>query len=77
MSSPFDHICARCGTTISLHTFYGRKMLCVDGAPASFEVWQVIEVRRALGHKVAPEWAVAAKRSKEVQEMKSRRDSGR
>jgi hypothetical protein len=53
-------------------------MRCDDGKLGKFEVWQVIEARRALGHKITPEWAVRAKRSKENYDYQAqRRDSER
>lgn len=73
MTSPFDYHCKRCGASISVHRFHGRKMRCDDGKLGEFEIWQVIEARRALGHKISPEWAVQAKRSKEDYDYRMRR----
>jgi len=41
-------------------------MLCHDGEFSTFEVWEVVEIKRALGHKIPAKMAYAAKRSREV-----------
>jgi hypothetical protein len=63
--NPFNAVCSRCSQTISVHILYGNKAKCHDGDFSAFEVWEVVEVRRALGHKITPAMSYAAMKSRE------------
>ncbi len=64
--NPYDRVCSRCKERASIHGIRGSKMLCHDGEFSTFEVWEVVEIKRALGHKIPAKMAYAAKRSREV-----------
>ena len=64
--NPYDFICSRCSERAALHGIHGRRMLCHDGEPSTLEVWQVVAVKRALGHKIPHKMAYAALKSREA-----------
>ena len=47
-------------------------MTCHDGEFSTFDVWEVVEIKRALGHKIPTKMAYAAKRSKEAWDAQRR-----
>lgn len=63
-SNPFNAICSYCGTKISVHWFKGRKAVCEDGYADGFELWQVVDAKRALGHRINAALSHAAMVSK-------------
>ncbi len=59
-SNPFLQVCSRCHSTMSIHSIRGRKAYCDDKQASSFELWQVVATKRALGHKINPAMSHAA-----------------
>ncbi len=70
--NPYDYICSRCDQRAAIHGIRGQKMICHDGEKSTLEIWQVIEVKRALGHKIPPTMAYAAMKSREAHDAQSR-----
>ncbi len=70
--NPYDRVCSRCKEAASIHGIRGRRMICHDGEFSTFDVWEVVEVKRALGHKIPVKMAFAAKKSKEVWDAQGR-----
>lgn len=70
--NPYDHICPRCNERAAIHGLRGQKMICHDGEPSEFEIWEVVAVKRALGHKIPVKMAFAAKKSREAHDAQSR-----
>lgn len=64
--NPYNYVCPRCNERAALHGIRGQKMICHDGGKSTLEIWQVIEVKRALGHKIPHKMAYAAMRSREA-----------
>ena len=65
MGNPFAYVCGRCGAILQNHQLIGRRAKCDDASYGDFEVWQVVEAKRALGHKINPTMAFAAHKSRE------------
>jgi hypothetical protein len=63
-TNPFNHVCGRCGGTLQTHQLIGRKAKCDDDNWSDFQIWQVVDAKRALGHKINMSLAHAAMRSK-------------
>ncbi len=70
--NPYNYICSRCNERAAIHGIRGRKMLCHDGESSDFEIWQVVDVKRALGHKIPVKMAFAAMKSKEASDAQER-----
>ena len=70
--NPYGFICSRCSERAAIHGLHGRRMICHDGESSTFEVWQVVEVKRALGHKIPTKMAHAAMKSKEAWDAQGR-----
>ena len=70
--NPYDFICSRCSERAAIHGIHGRRMTCHDGEYSSFEIWEVVAVKRALGHKIPVKMAFAAKKSREAHDAQSR-----
>ena len=64
--NPYNYVCTRCNERAAIHGIRGQKMICHDGEKSTLEIWQVIEVKRALGHKIPHKMAYAALKSREA-----------
>ena len=64
-TNPFAYECGKCGRALQIHKIIGRRAKCDDENFADFEVWQVVEAKRALGHKINQTLAFAAHKSME------------
>ncbi len=45
---------------MNIHSLRGRKAYCDDKQASSFELWQVVAAKRALGQKISPAMSHAA-----------------
>ncbi len=66
--NPYNYVCSRCNERAAVHGIHGRRMICHDDEPSTFEVWQVVDVKRALGHKIPVKMAYAAQKSREARD---------
>ncbi len=46
--------CTHCTSSMLLHSFKGAKLRCSDGYLNGFHVWDVVALKRSLGHKISP-----------------------
>ena len=63
--NPFAYECGKCSRLLQVHKIIGRRAKCDDDTFSDFEVWQVVDAKRALGHKINPTMAFAAHKSRE------------
>jgi hypothetical protein len=62
--NPFDAICNYCQKTLAVHSLKGSRAVCDDGHVDGFKLWQVIDGKRALGHKISLAQSYAAMKSR-------------
>lgn len=64
MNNPFEALCTYCQKRLAVHELKGQKAVCEDGYKDGFELWEVIDAKRALGHKISKPQSHAAMISK-------------
>lgn len=58
--NPFALVCDKCHRRISVHQIRGRKAFCHPFMEGSFRLWEIVAVKRALGHKITNAMSYAA-----------------
>lgn len=68
--------CSHCTTSMLLHSFKGAQLRCDDGYLKGFHTWDVVSLKRSLGHKISPTMSHKAFKTQSEYERAQSRHNG-